>query len=52
MGRDNDKSALLNLSDKQGNVRLQLIVDSLGTAKINFFDNEGKINYSLPSPIN
>ncbi len=36
IGKDADKSALINLADKKGKTRIQLIVDSTGEAKINF----------------
>jgi len=48
IGKDITKSSLINLSDKKGKTRIQLIVDSLGEAKINFFDTAGKVVYSLP----
>src|ERR1035437_3569416 len=35
IGKDIDKSALINLADKKGKTRIQLIVDSTGEAKIN-----------------
>ena len=49
LGRDTNKAAVLNLSDKSGNVRLQFMVDSTGTAKINFLNNDGEIESSFPS---
>src|SRR5665647_1033026 len=49
IGKDTDKSALINLADKKGKTRIQLIVDSTGEAKINFLDSTGKVVYSLPS---
>ena len=52
IGKDTDKSALINLSDKKGKTRIQLIVDSTGQAKINFFDTLGKVVYSLPNKEN
>ena len=48
VGKDESKSAVINLSDKSGMTRLQLIVDSLGTPKLNFLDKNGGIVYSLP----
>ncbi|MDB5276387.1 MAG: hypothetical protein JWR61_1342 [Ferruginibacter sp.] len=48
IGKDTDKSALINLADKKGKTRIQLIVDSTGAAKINFLDSAGKVVYSLP----
>jgi hypothetical protein len=51
IGKDTDKSALINLSDKKGKTRIQLIVDSTGEAKINFIDTAGKVVYSLPNNV-
>jgi len=52
IGKDGAKSALINLADKQGKTRIQLIVDSMGQAKINFLDSLGKVVYSLPNKEN
>jgi hypothetical protein len=52
IGKDADKSALINLADKKGKTRIQLIVDSTGEAKINFLDPTGKVVYSLPNKEN
>jgi hypothetical protein len=49
IGKDTDKSALINLADKKGKTRMQLIVDSTGEAKINFLNELGKVVYSLPN---
>lgn len=48
VGRDDSKSAMVTLADRMGNPRLQLLVDSNGTAKLNFLDQKGNITYSLP----
>ena len=48
VGRDRSKSALLSLSDPQGKVRLRLVVDSLGAARIDFLDADGKVTRALP----
>ncbi len=52
IGKDTKKSALINLSDKRGKTRIQLIVDSTREAKINSFNTTGKIVYSLPDKEN
>jgi len=52
IGKDADKSALINLADKKGKTRIQLIVDSIGQGKINFLDSTGKVVYSLPNKEN
>jgi hypothetical protein len=49
IGKDSDKSALINLADERGKTRIQLKVDSTGAAKINFLDSAGKVVYSLPN---
>ncbi|MDQ6831426.1 MAG: hypothetical protein M3081_21405, partial [Gemmatimonadota bacterium] len=43
VGRDPSKSAILNLSDPNGKSRLRLVVDSLGSARIEFLDAAGKV---------
>lgn len=48
LGRDTTKTAVINLSDKWGKPRLRLSVDSLGTAKLEFLDAQGKVTYRLP----
>ena len=52
IGKDANKASLINLSDKRGKPRIQLIVDSTGEAKINFLDSTGKVVYSLPNKEN
>ena len=52
IGKDANKSALINLADGKGKTRIQLIVDSSGDAKINFMDETGKVVYSLPNEEN
>ena len=49
IGKDANKSALINLADERGKTRIQLIVDSIGDAKINFLDETGKVVTSLPN---
>ena len=48
LGRDTTKTAVINLSDKWGKPRLRLSVDSLGTARVDFLDAQGRVTYSLP----
>ena len=47
IGRDVNKNAILNMRDKFGKTRLQLVVDSLGAARIDFLDADGKVTNSL-----
>jgi hypothetical protein len=46
-GRDPDRSAVVNLSDPQGRPRLRLVVDSSGSASIQFLDTEGHVTKSV-----
>lgn len=48
LGRDTTKTAVINLSDKWGKPRLRLAVDSLGSARVEFLDAEGRVTYRLP----
>lgn len=48
VGKDDNKTAMVTLADRMGKPRLQLLVDSVGTARLNFLDAEGRITYSLP----
>ena len=48
IGKDPAKAAVLNLSDPNGKVRLRLVVDSLGAARIEFLDTAGKVTNTLP----
>ena len=48
VGKDDSKTAMVILADRMGKPRLQLLVDSLGTAKMNFLDEQGHVTYSLP----
>ncbi len=48
LGRDPAKAAVLTLADPQGKPRLRLRVDSLGTARVDFLDANGRVTYTLP----
>jgi hypothetical protein len=48
VGKDDSKTAMVTLADRLGKPRLQLLVDSAGTAKLIFLDEHGHITYSLP----
>jgi hypothetical protein len=50
-GRDAAKSAVVNLSDATGNVRLRMRVDSLGRASVDFLDGAGRVTFSLPDSV-
>ncbi|MGI8499032.1 MAG: hypothetical protein ACR2OG_15790 [Gemmatimonadaceae bacterium] len=47
VGRDPSRSAMLNLADPNGKPRLQLIVDSLGGARIEFLDATGRVTSTM-----
>jgi hypothetical protein len=47
IGRDAAKNATLNLRDKFGKSRLRLVVDSLGGARIEFLDDQGKVTNTI-----
>jgi hypothetical protein len=47
VGRDRSKSSTLVLSDRAGKPRLRLAVDSLGVARIEFLDAEGKVTQKI-----
>ena len=48
IGRSRNKDAKVELSDAQGRPRLRLVVDSLGAARMEFLDAEGRVTQSLP----
>lgn len=50
-GRDTAKSAVVNLFDPLGRVRLRMRVDSLGRASLDFLDDAGRVTFSLPDSI-
>jgi len=47
-GRTPDRAAMVALSDPQGRPRLRLTVDSLGAARLEFLDENGKVTSSVP----
>jgi hypothetical protein len=47
LGRDRDKSAVLNLADRNGKPRLRLIVDSLGVPRVEFLDASGNVTNTI-----
>jgi hypothetical protein len=48
VGRNRDRSAVINLSDPNGVARLRLMVDSSGTPSLEFLDAAGKVTARLP----
>jgi hypothetical protein len=47
IGRDASKNAILTMRDKFGRTRLRLVVDSLGAARIEFLDADGRVTNSI-----
>ena len=47
IGRDVRKNSILDMRDKFGKTRLRLVVDSLGAARIEFLDVDGKVTNSI-----
>jgi hypothetical protein len=48
LGRDQDKAALLTLSDPNGKPRIRIAVDSAGTPSLEFLDAAGVVTARLP----
>ncbi len=48
VGRNTNKAAVINLSDRAGKVRLRLMVDSLGAPSLEFLDEQGRVTARLP----
>ena len=48
VGRDASKSAIVNLSDRNGRPRLRMVVDSLGRPSLEFLDERGVVTSRLP----
>ena len=51
VGRDVTKSAVVNLFDPLGRIRLRLRVDSLGRPSMDFLNDSGRVTFSLPDSI-
>lgn len=48
LGRDRSRAAVLNLFDPNGKPRLRLKVDSLGSASLEFLDEQGVVTARMP----
>lgn len=48
VGRDPARNAVVNLSDPEGRTRLRLVVDSSGTAGLEFLDAQGQVTARYP----
>jgi hypothetical protein len=51
VGRDPAKNAMVNLSDKNGKLRIRMMVDSLNRPSLDFLDESGKVTHSFPGPV-
>ena len=52
VGRDTNDAAIVVLADKSGRPRIEMAVDSLGGAKLEFLDSGGHVTFSLPDTSN
>ncbi len=48
IGRDRDKSSIIQLNDAKGRSRIVISVAADGNPRLNFIDENGKVIYSLP----
>lgn len=48
VGRDYDKNAVVSLRDRLGKLRIRMIVDSLGSARLEFLDSAGQVTHRIP----
>jgi hypothetical protein len=51
VGRDPAKNALVNLSDKNGKLRIRMMVDSLNRPSLDFLDETGRVTHSFPDGV-
>jgi hypothetical protein len=51
VGRDQSKNAMVNLSDKNGKLRIRMMVDSLNRPSLDFLDETGKVTHSFPDAV-
>jgi len=49
IGKDASKASILTLADRQGRKRVRILVDSLGAARMEFLDENGKVTDQFPS---
>jgi hypothetical protein len=48
IGRDREQSAVVRLADVKGRIRIKVWVDVAGSPRIQFFDENGNVTFSLP----
>jgi len=51
VGRDPGKNAMVNLSDKNGKLRIRMMVDSLNRPSLDFLDGNGTVTHSFPEAV-
>ena len=51
VGRDPAKNAVVNLSDRNGKLRIRMMVDSLNRPTLDFLDETGKVTHSFPDAV-
>ena len=51
VGRDPAKNAMVNLSDKNGKLRIRMMVDSLNRPTLDFLDENGRVTHSFPEAV-
>lgn len=49
-GKSFDGASVVTLADARGKVRLRMVVDSAGPAKIEFLNDSGRVVHAIPSP--
>lgn len=48
LGKDYNKASIIKMKDAKGRIRIELRVEASGNPTLNFFDEAGKVIYSLP----
>ena len=51
VGRDPGKNAMVNISDKNGRLRIRMRVDSLDRPSLDFLDENGQVTHSFPEAV-
>ena len=50
VGKSKEHDAKVTLYDSKGNPRINMVVDSTGTPRLDFLDQNGHVTYTLPGP--
>jgi len=51
VGRDPGRNAMVNLSDKNGKLRIRMMVDSLNRPSLDSLDENGTVTHSFPEAV-